>query len=82
MPYKKRTVEKEKITRSIHINDDIIENVKNLLKKNKYVTPQSLSVSLGIRVSILKDLLRKLEKDGVVKLYTGNSRIHVYVAAE
>ncbi|MGQ4913998.1 MAG: hypothetical protein ACP6IU_04515 [Candidatus Asgardarchaeia archaeon] len=79
MPYKPRRVEKEKVTRSIHIDDEARQKIDNIIKKNKYITPQMIAQGAGLRVSVVKDLLEKMAQEGKLKLHASSARLKVYV---
>lgn len=48
------------------------------IAKMKAVTPSEVASAFGIRISVAKDLLRDLEKKGIVKLFSGNSHLRIY----
>ncbi len=83
MPYKpKQRVEKEKVVRSILVKDEDVQKIEAIATKSKFVTPNALANQLGIRVSIVKDILEQLEKKGVIKQYDVSKRLKIYVPAK
>ncbi|MCD6515009.1 MAG: hypothetical protein ABGF52_02440 [Candidatus Asgardarchaeum sp.] len=79
MPYKKRRVEREKVVRGILINDEDMARIESIISKSKFIIPTALANQLGIRVSIIKDILEDLEKRGKIKVYDKSRRIQIYV---
>ncbi|MGQ4833398.1 MAG: winged helix-turn-helix transcriptional regulator [Candidatus Asgardarchaeia archaeon] len=80
MPYKaKQRAEREKVVRSILVKDEDIQKIKAIATKSKFVTPNALANQLGIRVSVVKDILENLEKEGIIKQYDVSKRLKIYV---
>ncbi len=48
------------------------------LKRLNAVTPFSLASKYNLRISIVKHLLADLEKKGILKFVSGNSRLKIY----
>jgi len=82
MPYKKRRVEREKVVRGILVSNEDMAKIESIISKSKFVIPTALANQLGIRVSIIKDILEDLEKRGKLKVYDKSRRIQIYVPAK
>lgn len=48
------------------------------LKKMRVLTPYAIASRFNIRMSTAKDLLERLEDDGVIQLVSGNHNIKIY----
>ncbi|MHA1505837.1 MAG: hypothetical protein ACTSR0_01405 [Candidatus Asgardarchaeia archaeon] len=82
MPFKrKREAEREKVVRDIKVSDEVLERLNKIIKGSKYVTPESIANQLNLRVSIVKGLLKDLEKKGVLKSHIYTRRLKVYIPA-
>ena len=55
-------------------NEKIIEE----LKGTRVLTPYAVSSRFNIRISIAKDLLDKLEEQGLIELISGYHRLKIY----
>ena len=51
------------------------------LKRLSAVTPYSIASKYNLRISIVKHLLADLEKKGILKFVSGNSRLKIYTLA-
>lgn len=84
----KRTSEREKPrkkgpSKPTKIVGDVIapkvdKELVSQIAKMKAVTPSEVASAFGIRISVAKDLLEDLEKKGIIKLFSGNSRLRIY----
>ncbi|MCD6381065.1 MAG: hypothetical protein J7L50_01915 [Candidatus Odinarchaeota archaeon] len=82
MPFKRRReAEKEKVVRDIKVSDEVLERLDKIIKSSKYLTPEFVANQLNLRVSIVKKLLRDLEKKGVLRNHIYSRRLKVYVPA-
>lgn len=52
------------------------------LKKMRVLTPYAVASRFNIRISTAKDLLERLESNGVVQLVSGNHDIKIYKALD
>ena len=60
---------------------DELEKVKKSIGKYKSgVTPQELAQSNDIRVSVAKQILSDMEKDGLVELVVKSRRVRFYIS--
>ena len=53
-------------------------DVSEELSKMKAITPYAVASKYSLRISIAKNLLKLLEKRGLVKLIAGNSNLKLY----
>ncbi|MFQ6085420.1 MAG: hypothetical protein ACE5OY_04050 [Candidatus Bathyarchaeia archaeon] len=56
------------------IDSDLISS----LRRMGAITPSEVATVLGLRISVAKDLLRILEKRGLIRLVAGNRSIRIY----
>lgn len=63
----------------VELTPQFVERAKRELSREKWLTPYKVSQRYGITVSLAKRLLRELEKQGVVVLFSRNRRAPVYV---
>ena len=54
------------------------DEVESFIKTQPYITPYTLSEKFGIRISISKDILRRLAEQGKLKLVEGDRRLRIY----
>jgi len=62
--------------------DELIEEIEKDASTAPVVTPQSLALKYGIRVSVARRLLRDMERRGLVIYVDGNSRLRIYRGAK
>ena len=55
-----------------------LEEVEAFIKTQPYVTPYILSEKFGIRISISKNILRRLAEQGKLRLIEGDNRFRIY----
>ncbi|MEM0188009.1 MAG: 30S ribosomal protein S25e [Saccharolobus sp.] len=72
---------KEIISRTVIIDEDTKKKVLDEIKKENIITPYILATKAGISISVAKKMLRDLETQNVVKLYSKNRRLAIYTAA-
>jgi small subunit ribosomal protein S25e len=72
---------KELTSKSITIDKDTIVKVQEELKKEKIVTPYTLSSKLNVTISVAKKILEELQRQGIVKQEAKSRRTVVYVAS-
>lgn len=63
----------------VELDEKLISRAKKELIELKVVTPYQAKEKLGVSYSLAKKLLRYLEREGVLKLYSSNHRIKIYV---
>jgi small subunit ribosomal protein S25e len=56
------------------------EKVVSELKKMRVLTPYAVASRLNIRMSVAKDLLETLEKNGTIQMVSGSHNIKIYKA--
>ncbi|MEM1626125.1 MAG: 30S ribosomal protein S25e [Sulfolobaceae archaeon] len=72
---------KEVISNVVYVDKETIKKVEEELKKEKIVTPYTLSTKLGVTISVSKKILEELERQGNIKLVSKNRRVALYVAS-
>ena len=83
MPYlKRKTVERERVVRDILIKPADEQKIETTILKSRLIIPSAIAQQLGLRVSIVKRILAKLENEGKIKKYAASARIKIYVPAE
>ncbi|ALU11876.1 30S ribosomal protein S25 [Ignicoccus islandicus DSM 13165] len=83
---RKRMIEEKKSTRGVTqrvvAEGDVLRKAEAIVRKMQYVTPYVLANKMEVGIGLAKRILRDLETKGVVKLYSKNRRVQVYVPAE
>jgi small subunit ribosomal protein S25e len=68
----------EKRTAGIVSPDPKSEKVVDQLKKMRVLTPYTVATRLDLRLSVARDLLENLEKQGVVEFVSGSKNLKIY----
>jgi small subunit ribosomal protein S25e len=68
----------EKRTAGIVPPDPKSEKVVNQLKKMRVLTPYTVATRFDLRLSLARDLLEELEKQGVVEFVSGSKNLKIY----
>ena len=55
-----------------------LDEVESFIKTQPYITPYTLSEKFGIRISLSKDILKKLAERGKLRLVEGDHRLRIY----
>ena len=55
-----------------------LDEVESFIKTQPYITPYVLSEKFGIRISVSKDILRRLAEEGKLRLIEGDNRLRIY----
>jgi len=61
------------------IDDKMVKQAEREISQSNYITPYKLSQKLGTTISIAKKVLRELERQGKIKLYSPGKRDPVYI---
>ncbi|MGC9148023.1 MAG: hypothetical protein ACP5GI_01060 [Sulfolobales archaeon] len=79
----KTTKKEEKTTRRalVELEASLITRAKKELISLDYITPYQVKEKLGISYTLARKLLRYLNEEGSLHLYSGNRRIKIYVPA-
>ncbi|AAK40749.1 30S ribosomal protein S25e [Saccharolobus solfataricus] len=72
---------KEIISRAVTIDEETKKKVLDEIKKESIITPYALATKSGISISVARKILKELENQNVVKLYSKNRRLEIYIAA-
>lgn len=75
---KRRFEVMEKTIRNIIISDDIIKQIRNEIHNMRYITPSSIALKYNLRLSVAKDILEQLEREGKLTRVTKSRRVIVY----
>jgi len=55
-----------------------LDEVESFIKTQPYITPYILSEKFGIRISVSKNILRRLAEEGKLRLIEGDNRLRIY----
>ena len=66
----------------VDLTPSLIEQARRELGREKWITPYKVASRYGIKVSLAKKLLRTLEREGLIVLFSRNRRSPVYVPKE
>ncbi len=58
------------------------KEVTNKLKKMKVLTPYTVATRFDLRLSVAKNFLKELEKQGIVKFISGSKNTKIYKPAD
>ena len=64
------------------VPDYLYRRISRDIVKEKYVTPYLLAEKYNMTISLAKQVLRRLEREGIVKLYAYNRRAPIYIPAK
>jgi len=83
---RKRMIEERKsargVTQHVVAEEGVTERASKVVKHMKFVTPKMLADKMEISIGLAKRVLRDLEAKGIIKLYSKNRRIQIYVPAD
>ncbi len=68
----------EKKPAGIILPDPKSEKVVGELKKMKVLTPYTVASRFNLRLSVAKDLLKQLEKRGIIEYVSGSESLKIY----
>ena len=71
--------EEKKQTSAFDASPELISRVKKDLSKLNYVTPYKVANSYNVALSTARRILKELEKEGVLVLYSPSRRNPVYI---
>ncbi|AFZ70867.1 ribosomal protein S25 [Caldisphaera lagunensis DSM 15908] len=71
--------EEKKQTSAFDASSELISRVKKDLAKLNYVTPYKVANSYNVALSTARRILKELEKEGVLVLYSPSRRNPVYI---
>lgn len=55
-----------------------LDEVESFINTQPYITPYTLSEKFGTRISLSKDILKKLAERGKLRLVEGDHRLRIY----
>jgi len=72
----------EKAVRVLWPSESLLKAIEKEIVNIPVITPQSLAIKYGIRVSTAKRLLKEYHKKGLVVYISGNSKLRIYRGAK
>lgn len=75
-----KVVEKE--VRSVLVDEKMLETMEKEIPRMRVITPSEVSDKYGIRVSVAKAILKRLEEKGLIKLVSSDKRLKVWVGSK
>ncbi len=64
-----------------YVPEQLYKRIAREIRREKYITPYMLAEKYSMTISLARQVLRRLEKEGIVKLYSPNRRAPIYVIA-
>jgi len=61
------------------IPEELVKRITKEITREKFVTPYMLAERYNMTVSLARKLLRRLEKEGLVKLHAPSRRAPIYI---
>jgi small subunit ribosomal protein S25e len=61
------------------VPENIYKRIARDIRREKYVTPFMIAEKYSMTLSLAKQVLRRLEKEGLVKLYSPSRRAPLYI---
>lgn len=65
----------------VDIPEGFYQRIKREIVKEKFITPYMMAEKYNMTVSLAKKVLRRLVREGVLKVYVYNRRAPIYVPA-
>jgi small subunit ribosomal protein S25e len=61
------------------VPENVYKRIARDIRREKFVTPYMIAERYSMTLSLAKQVLRRLEKEGVVKLYSASRRAPLYI---
>ena len=61
------------------VPEGLYKRIAREIRREKFVTPFAISERYNMTISLAKQVLRRLEREGLVELYIRNRRDPVYI---
>ena len=61
------------------VPENVVKRIAREVQREKFVTPYMIAERYSMTISLAKQVLRRLEREGVVELYAKNRRAPIYV---
>jgi len=61
------------------VPENVVKRIARDIAREKFVTPYMIAERYSMTISLAKQVLRRLEREGVVELYARNRRAPIYV---
>jgi small subunit ribosomal protein S25e len=62
-----------------YVPEQLYRRIAREIKRENFVTPYMLAERYNMTISLARQVLRRLEREGVVKLYSPSRRAPIYV---
>ncbi len=66
----------------VELTESLVEQARRELSRERWITPYKVASRYGIKVSLAKKLLKRLEEEGVLVLFSKSRRSSIYVPRE
>ena len=71
----------EHFERDIFIEDELLNTIKAEVPKMKMITPSIISQKYNLRISLVKDILKELIEQKLIKQVITTNRLKVFIPA-
>jgi len=61
------------------VPENVYKRIARDIRREKFVTPYMIAERYSMTISLAKQVLRRLEKEGVVELYSPSRRAPLYI---
>ncbi len=61
------------------VPENVYKRIARDIRREKYVTPYMIAEKYSMTISLAKQVLRRLEKEGIVELYSPSRRAPLYI---
>jgi small subunit ribosomal protein S25e len=61
------------------VPEQLYRRIMREIRREKFITPYMLAEKYNMTISLARQVLRRLEREGVVELYSPNRRAPIYV---
>ena len=72
--------EKKKVSYKILINPDEKDELKNYIRKSRYITPYLVSKKMELKLSAARKILREFADEGIIRLEEKNRGLEIYTS--
>ena len=70
-----------KVRLEVEVPEGLYQRIKREIVREKFVTPYMLAERYNMTITLAKRVLRRLVKEGVLRVYSYNRRAPIYVPA-
>lgn len=68
----------EKNVRNVIFSSELIKQIKEEITNKRYITPSLIALKYNLRLSIAKNILKKLEREGKLSIVSKRRRLIIY----